>query len=47
MLTILTGMLTNAAAFIHALIGAPIVAGLAIVVAALGLVYSLGHTREI
>ena len=47
MLTILTGILSNAAAFIHALIGAPIVAGLAVVVAALGLLYSLGHKREL
>lgn len=47
MLTLLTGMLSNAAAFIHTLIGAPLVAGLAVVVAALGLLYSLGHSREI
>ena len=47
MLTLITGMITNAAAFIHALIGAPVVVGLAIVVAALGFVYSLGHSREI
>ena len=47
MLTLVTGMLANAAAFINALIGAPIVAGLALVVAALGFLYSLGHSREI
>ena len=39
MLTILTGILSNAAAFIHALIGAPIVAGLAVVVAARPVVF--------
>lgn len=47
MTELLCGILVNSLGLIHALIGLPFVVGVAVIIAACGFIYKLGHTKTV